>query len=411
MHSGGVYSDVMAGRPPLRIGQHGNINRQQIEPGLWEARCRHRDADGVTRKIRRRSPAGSVDKWGKLAEDELVAALTDRRPPSDVLGNLSTDTAVMSLVDKHVERLAEDGRADATVDTYTFAADKLRRFLSGVRVGEASTARLDAALRSMRTAHGTTMAKQAKTILRGGMQLAVMAAVVPANPVRDVQSLSAKAAPKGAKGLTADELADLLIKLRHSQYCQTLDLVDPITLFIATGLRRSELLALRWVDFDEKAGTVTVAGKVVRAKGKGLSRKDTAKSAAGLRTVPLPPFAVDMLKDRLDREYYGEQEMIFPSTAGTWRDGNNMAKQWRKVRDDLNVPDVSSHSFRKSIATIIDDAGMSARIGADQLGHSKVSMTQDKYMTRGRVHTQVADLLENSIHKRHINGTSEPSPV
>jgi integrase len=59
------------------------------------------------------------------------------------------------------------------------------------------------------------------------------------------------------------------------------------------------------------------------------------------------------------------------------------------------VPDVSSHSFRKSLATLIDDAGLSARIGADHLGHAKVSMTQDRYMTRGRVHAKVAELLDN----------------
>jgi hypothetical protein len=42
---------------------------------------------------------------------------------------------------------------------------------------------------------------------------------------------------------------------------------------------------------------------------------------------------------------------------------------------------------------------LSARIGADHLGHSKVSMTQDHYMTRGRVHTQVADLLDRTVAK------------
>lgn len=89
--------------------------------------------------------------------------------------------------------------------------------------------------------------------------------------------------------------------------------------------------------------------------------------------------------------------MIFPSTAGTWRDPDNFNKQWRKVRDDLGVPDVTSHSFRKSVATLIDDAGLSARVGADQLGHSKVGMTQDVYMRRGKVHTEVADLLDRAI--------------
>jgi integrase len=83
--------------------------------------------------------------------------------------------------------------------------------------------------------------------------------------------------------------------------------------------------------------------------------------------------------------------------TGTLRDPDNFGARWRKVRDELGVPDVTSHSFRKSLATLIDDEGLSARIGADQLGHSRVSETQDTYMARGRVHTEVADLLDRRI--------------
>ena len=90
--------------------------------------------------------------------------------------------------------------------------------------------------------------------------------------------------------------------------------------------------------------------------------------------------------------------MIFPSSAGTWRDPDNFNKQWRKVREELGVPEVTSHSFRKSMADLIDGDGLSARVGADQLGHAKVSMTQDKYMSRGRVHAEVAELLDRTIN-------------
>ena len=64
----------------------------------------------------------------------------------------------------------------------------------------------------------------------------------------------------------------------------------------------------------------------------------------------------------------------------------------------LGVAEVTTHSFRKTVATLIDDEGLSARVGADHLGHSKVSMTQDRYMARGRVHTQVAELLDRTIN-------------
>lgn len=95
--------------------------------------------------------------------------------------------------------------------------------------------------------------------------------------------------------------------------------------------------------------------------------------------------------------YWGEQEVIFPSTAGTLRDPNNFAKQWCAARDELDLGEVTTHSFRKTVETLIDDGGLSARIGADQLEHSHVSMTQDRYMSRGRVHTQVANLLDRAV--------------
>jgi integrase len=198
--------------------------------------------------------------------------------------------------------------------------------------------------------------------------------------------------------LTANELRDLLAKLRASEKCQRHDLLDPITLFIATGLRISELLGLQWADFDESAATLTITGKVIRASGKGLMRIDETKTAAGRRTLPLPSFAAIVLAGRRDLPYLGQQPMVFPSTAGTYRDPDNFRARWVEVRSDLGVPSATTHSFRKSVATLIDDEGLSARIGADHLGHSRISMTQDKYMARGRVHTAVADMLDRTIN-------------
>jgi integrase len=116
-----------------------------------------------------------------------------------------------------------------------------------------------------------------------------------------------------------------------------------------------------------------------------------------LCTLPLPGFAIDVLTERRHVPFLGQQKMIFSSTAGTLRDPNNFNTQWRRVRDELGAADVTTHSFRKSLATLIDDEGLSARIGADHLGHTNVSMAQDKYRSRGRVHTQVADLLDRLV--------------
>jgi integrase len=301
------------------------------------------------------------------------------------------------LVDRHIDRLEEDGRAVRTIDTYRYCAKLLGKIIAGVRVGESTPARIDAAIRSMRRAHGDVMAVQSKTILKGGLHLAVMANVIGSNPVREVAPIRSKTQPKGARAMTADELRGLLNKLRESEACQRHDLVDPIILFVATGLRISELLGLRWSDYSAKKVTLTVTGKLVRASGKGLMWIDETKTAAGRRTIALPTFAKAVLTARRDIEFLGEQAMIFPSGAGSWRDPDNFRARWREVREQLGVPDATSHSFRKTIATLIDDEGLSARIGADHLGHSRISMTQDKYMARGRVHTAVATLMDRTI--------------
>ena len=136
---------------------------------------------------------------------------------------------------------------------------------------------------------------------------------------------------------------------------------------------------------------------MVRQRGIGLTRIDETRTAAGRRTVPLPSFAVTVLNHRRKRPYVGQQETIFASSSGTLRDPENFNTAWRMVREGLGMPNVTSHSFRKTVATLIDDAGLSARIGADHLGHAKVSMTQDRYMSRGRVHNQVADLLDRAV--------------
>ena len=174
------------GRPPLRIGQHGRIVRTYLGGGVWRAECRYRDADGVTRKVRRLGPADENDRKGKLAEDALIEALAERRPPGATDG-INLDTLVMTLVTMHIDRKEEDGKAIRTIDSYRDDASKLAKFLAGVRVGEATASRLDAAIRSMRTNHGVEMARRSKTILKGGLQLAVLNDVLGANPVRDVE--------------------------------------------------------------------------------------------------------------------------------------------------------------------------------------------------------------------------------
>jgi hypothetical protein len=77
----------------------------------------------------------------------LIEALAQRRPPSGAPDQIGLDTSVMALVDQHLVRLAEDGRAPADSSDVQGCGWKLRNKLSGVRLVEATPARINAALR------------------------------------------------------------------------------------------------------------------------------------------------------------------------------------------------------------------------------------------------------------------------
>ncbi|MFD6104228.1 tyrosine-type recombinase/integrase, partial [Nocardia salmonicida] len=59
--------------------------------------------------------------------------------------------------------------------------------------------------------------------------------------------------------------------------------------------------------------------------------------------------------------------------------------------------DITPHAFRHAVATILNDAGHSARVTADVLGHTDPSMTQKHYMARGRPHRAAAAILDRAI--------------
>ncbi|MEI7544358.1 MAG: site-specific integrase [Mycobacteriaceae bacterium] len=268
--------------------------------------------------------------------------------------------------------------------------------MADIRVSEAKPGLLDEILRGIRRDHGATRERHTKVALNAVLTDAIMAGAITTNPARELASRRKRKGDmrtRGAPALNMD-LRTFLKVVLESEECRAKDLADAVTILAATGLRRSELLALRWEDIDLDRCVMQVKGGVVRIKGKGLIRQDSTKGGDD-RTIALPKFAVDCLRQRKEL-WRGPNTagVIFPSSTGTLRDPDNMGKQWRDLRDSLGLPDVTSHSFRKTVATLIDDSGLSARVASDQLGHARTSMTQDVYMSRGKIHTEVASALD-----------------
>jgi integrase len=208
------------------------------------------------------------------------------------------------------------------------------------------------------------------------------------------------------RALTVVEAADLTARLRADARAMRLDLPDFVEFMLGTGMRIGEAAAVRDQVLDLTARTVRVEATVVRVPGIGLRLQPQTKTPASRRTLALPAHLIAMLRHRAtvgrDQGPYG---VVFPSPMRMVRDPSNTQADLRAVLDDLGYGWVSSHTFRKTVATRLDEAGMSARqiadhLGharqiADHLGHARPSMTLDVYLDRRhKIDVAAADALD-----------------
>ncbi len=101
-----------------------------------------------------------------------------------------------------------------------------------------------------------------------------------------------------------------------------------------------------------------------------------------------------MLRRRREQFRPNTWDVVFTAPSGGLRDPSNTQSDLRVVFDAAGYARVTSHIYRKTVATLMDDAGLTARQATDQLGHAKASMTQDNYFGRKVACTGAAGLLE-----------------
>jgi integrase len=201
------------------------------------------------------------------------------------------------------------------------------------------------------------------------------------NPVRDTQPIVCPR--KRVRALTLGEAADLLARLRADPTAVRLDLPDIVEFMLGTGVRIGEACAVREAVLDLGTGTVHINATVVRVKGVGLQLQPRTKTAGSERILYLPSHLIQMLKRRrLTGRLPGPNGVIFTSPTGLIRDPSNTQADLRQALDLAGYHWVSSHVFRKTVASRLDEAGYGIRHIADQLGHSRPSTTLDYYLGR-----------------------------
>jgi integrase len=377
------------GRPPLPVGTAGEVRIYPVRGG-FRARCLVRDYDGTVRELERFGPSE-----GK-AKIRLREAVRDRhRVEADA--EITSETRLAEvvrvwMVDLRAE-VAAGEKSPGTGVLYDATAGWITAGLGDLRLRELTVGRVDRFLAVTADHHGPGSAKRAKTVLNGVLGLAARHDAIRTNPVRDAARIR-YGEKKSAVALSLAQVYDLRLKLAADQKARDWDLLDFIDMMLATGERIGENCAITWEALDLDAGTVEIRGTTVRIKGQGLRIKLKPKSRAGYRKLQLPSWTVEMLCRRRLEGTPNKWGVVFTSPTGLLRDPSNTQADLRDVFARLGYPWVTSHVFRKTAATLLDEAGVSARKIADQLGQAQVSVTQDFYMGRKIASEDAARVLE-----------------
>ena len=217
-------------------------------------------------------------------------------------------------------------------------------------------------------------------ILKSALARAVEQQLLARNPADAFKKRLPKVERKEMVTLNTEESERLLESIKGTRT------YGPVMLALASGMRRGEVLALRWKNIDLDRGLLRVVQSLEQTKAE-LRFKDTKSSQT--RAITLPAFAVRELR-RLKHEQ--AQELL---SLGIRQTGDTLAccrvdgepLQPRSVTHQFNLlckgikdlPRVRFHDLRHSHATQLLADGIHPKVAQERLGHSTITTTMDLY--------------------------------
>ena len=204
-----------------------------------------------------------------------------------------------------------------------------------------------------------------------------------------VRNIASVQKPAGANNyvdemviLTADQQQTVLNGLRGKA------LYPLVVTALYSGMRRGELLALRWSNVDLDAKVIRVRESLEETEAGGRRFK-APKTKAGRRDITLPDIIVATLRDHRRQQLelrvalglgkLPEDALVFPSLAGGPPSPNAVTKDWAAHAARLGVPDVTFHALRHTHASQLIDEGVDIVTISKRLGHAKPNVTLGVY--------------------------------
>ncbi|WP_448330106.1 tyrosine-type recombinase/integrase [Streptomyces sp. DSM 41534] len=213
-------------------------------------------------------------------------------------------------------------------------------------------------------------AKEAHRVLRTALTAACREELVTRNVASLVEA--PKVTSRETTPWSLDETLRFLEEARHDQ------LYAAFVLAIAMGLRRGEVLGLRWSDVDLDKRVIRVGNQVQRIGGELY--QDTTKTGK-IRPVPLPLICLAALRWHRLRQAGAPAPGALVFTTGTGRpiEPRNLNRSFSRLTASAGLRPIRLHDARHGCATLLTAAGVAPRVLMEILGHSQISMTMDVY--------------------------------
>ena len=385
-------------RPRTPIGTFGEITYLPIGGGGVRARLRFRDDDGRLRSVR------ATGETRKAAERRLKQTIAQRGSHSPGSEELTADSSFPRLVQIWLDDLDLEGRlAPTTRDLYerdmrTLVLPAFEHY----SLREITISKVDRFLKAQAKI-SYARAKQSRVVLNLAFGLALRWEAIGRNPVTGTSRL--RKPPPRAKALTHAQVESIRGAVRswrrvdgHSGPKPDGQLEAIIEVMLGTSARIGEVLAIRKCDVDVTCSParVRICGTIVSPNGKATFRQDHPKTSSSRRVVSVPTFTSEVLRQRLVAAAQENPEhLLFYSRNHTPLTTNNVRRRLRAILDEDGIEDVTPHSFRRTVATVLDRAA-GADLAAEMLGHSSSAITRIHYIEPDEnVNPVTAQILES----------------